>query len=308
MQPLVKNGSYCCFKLFLYACSPKFNSVWYPISTSGLDSTYNPTMSDSHSVPISSPIPRPGSYTGSPVPDSYVNQGLSRVSEDQPLGEYSFTSSATGSIETSKTITTVSNTSSQSSRSTEDELRDRIKQLEQELKQKDATIEQQKRQQSVSAPKIHQHTSPLHSSVTYSKQGSISSPHHTGPIHHSSFSGPIQVCVATLYGSSLSVGGYWGGPACLYKSTCTFNIAFIACAINNCTHTHTRTCTHACTCTHTHTHNVHTHTHTHTHTAPLLSPQHNAAVPLSLCCRLCPAHPHTPHLPPSVEWASQWPS
>ena len=187
---------------------PSSTASGYPISTSGLDSTYNPTMSDSHSVPISSPIPRPGSYTGSPVPDSYVNQGLSRVSEDQPLGEYSFTSSATGSIETSKTITTVSNTSSQSSRSTEDELRDRIKQLEQELKQKDATIEQQKRQQSVSAPKIHQHTSPLHSSVTYSKQGSISSPHHTGPIHHSSFSGPIQVCVATLYGSSLSVGGY----------------------------------------------------------------------------------------------------
>lgn len=171
----------------------------YPVSTSGLDSTYNHTMSDSHSVPISSPIPRPGSYTGSPVPDSYVNQSLSRVSEDQPLAEYSFTSSAISSVETTKTITTVSNTSSQSSRSTEEELRDRIKQLEQELKQKDATIEQQKRQQSLSTPKVHQHTSPIHSGVTYSKQGSISSPHHTGPIHHSSFSGPIQVCVVLLF-------------------------------------------------------------------------------------------------------------
>ena len=179
----------------------------YPISTSGLDSTYNPTMSDSHSVPISSPIPRPGSYTVSPVPDSYVNQGLLHVSEDQPHGEYSFTSSATSSVETSKTITTVSNTSSQSSRSTEDELRDRIKQLEQELKQKDAAIEQQKRQQSVSTSKVHQHTSPLHSGVTYSKP--ISSPHHTGPIHHSSFSGPIQVCVVLLcMVVSIFVGGY----------------------------------------------------------------------------------------------------
>ena len=182
-----------------YPSTLAHQSQGYPVSTSELDSTYNHTMSDSHSVPISSPMPRPGSYTGSPVPDSYVNQSLSRGSEDQPLAEYSFTSSAISSVETTKTITTVSNTSSQSSRSTEEELRDRIKQLEQELKQKDATIEQQKKQQSLSTPKVHQHTSPLHSGVTYSKQGSISSPHHTGPIHHSSFSGPIQVGVVLLF-------------------------------------------------------------------------------------------------------------
>ena len=204
----------------------------YPVSTSGLDSTYNHTMSDSHSIPISSPIPRPGSYTGSPVPDSYVNQSLSRVSEDQALAEYSFTSSAISSVETTKTITTVSNTSSQSSRSTEEELRDRIKQLEQELKQKDATIEQQKRQQSLSTPKVHQHTSPIHSGVTYSKQGSISSPHHTGPIHHSSFSGPIQVCIVLLF--------YFCGWAFIGASLCTS--------------TNTHACTHTCTHTHTHTH------------------------------------------------------
>ena len=167
----------------------------YPVSSIGLESTYNHTMADSRSVPMASPVPRPGSYSSSPVPDNYINPEFTRGAEEQQLPDYSYSSV----METSKTVTTVSNVSSQSSRSTEDELRDRIKQLEQELKQKDATIEQrdaaierQKMHQTssyISPSKVYQNTtSPIHSGPI-----SVRSSHHSGPIHHS-FSGPIQVC------------------------------------------------------------------------------------------------------------------
>lgn len=174
--------------------------VSYPVSTGGLESTYNPTMADSRSIAMASPVPRPGSYSSSPVPDSYIGPEFSRGAEEQQLPDYPYSSAMT-SVETSKTITTISNVSSQSSRSTEDELRDRIKQLEQELKQKDAAIEQkdaaieqQKRQQTssyTSPSKVYQSTtSPIHSGPI-----SVRSSHHSGPIQHSSFSGPIQVHV-----------------------------------------------------------------------------------------------------------------
>jgi len=282
---------------------PSPTPVSYPVSTGGLESTYNPTMADSRSVPMASPVPRPGSYSSSPVPDSYISPEFSRGAEEQQLPDYPYSSAMT-SVETSKTITTVSNVSSQSSRSTEDELRDRIKQLEQELKQKeaaieqkDAAIEQQKRQQTssyTSPSKVYQSTtSPIHSGPI-----SVRSSHHSGPIQHSSFSGPIQVHVGVtaVVTHPPSFVRYSHQKKVLILKFNPFAQATNPPPPPPLTHTHT----------HTHTQPTNT-------PAALFSPQHNAAVSRQWHL-LCPAHPHTPRVPPPVErtpqripqWASQW--